>query len=104
MKYESQMQAIEATGSVQPYYDQFVNVKPELNKTYKVTGSGVVTDYIKIVAIVENVAIGKVVEDTNGGLSVGEMSMYYLNGKRMGWKYKDNRPSYRLKEIENNSK
>lgn len=86
-------------GTIKGYYQQWKTATPEIGKVFKVVGCGIITEYIEIIAIVDKVAIGKVVKDTNGGTSVGELSMYYLEGNMTGWKYKESRSGYRLQEI-----
>lgn len=95
----SSIEWFEIHGTIKGYYQQWKTAKPELGKTYKVVGSGIITEYVEIIAIVDQVAIGKVVRDTNNGSSVGKLSMYYLEGNMMGWKYQEQRSGYRLQEI-----
>ena len=99
LKYSSPFEAYEETGSGNNYYKQFKTSKPVIDQVYRVTGCGIITEHVKIVGIVEGVAIGRVIEDTNGGSQVGSMSMYHLEGLKAGWKYNENRSGYRLKEL-----
>ena len=81
------------------YYDQFDKPKTlVVGETYVQSGS-IYPMYFKILWTDEEVAVGVVVKDGNGGTNIGEREMFYNKGYIIGWRYKDNRSSYRLKEI-----
>lgn len=81
-------------GKPEDYYGQWKTAKPEAGKVY-LNGDKY---HILIVGIVENVAVGRVVKDTCGGLAKGRMSFYHAEGLNAGWKYGDYRAYYRLIE------
>ncbi len=81
------------------YYKQFKNVIPEVGETYLYNGSGLINQKVLIISEVDKVVIGKTIEDDCGNLCVGELEMFYKDGLQAGWKYKDGRPSLRLKEL-----
>lgn len=86
-------------GTIDGFYQQWKTAKPELNKTYKVIGCGIITEYVQIIALVDKVAVGKVIKDTNSGSQVGKLTMYNIDGNLAGWKYQEFRSGYRLQEI-----
>ncbi len=99
MKYDSPFDAYEETGSSDDFYKQFKTVIPEVGKLYKVVNCGIITEYVEILSIIDKVAIGKTVKDSNGGSQVGNIHMYNATGSAVGWKYKESRSGYRLQSI-----
>jgi len=87
-------------GSAEDYYKQWKTPKPLLGSVY-IGNNNIIKEIVKIIAIVDKVAIGKVISDDNGGSSLGKLAMYNTTGLNVGWKYGENRPNYRLKEINN---
>lgn len=80
------------------YYKQFPTAKNlELGKVYRQAKS-IYTKYWKIIFIGDGVALGVVVSDTNGNSNKGEKCLFTTGGLFEGWKYQDQRWSYRLVE------
>jgi hypothetical protein len=99
LKYSSPLEAHEETGKSSAFYSQFSTAVPELEGVYKVVGCGIITQQVKIIAFVDEVAIGKVISDDCGNTCVGELAMYNITGTTIGWKYGESRSGYRLQEI-----
>ena len=99
LKYGSPFEACEDTGSSAHFYSQFKTAVPQLDCVYKVVGCGIITDYVRIIALVDKVAIGKVIRDNNGNHGVGQLNMYNTSGISIGWKYREQRSGYRLQEL-----
>ena len=77
------------------YYKQFHTLTPVIGKVYIDKQCGIVS-HIKIIAIVKNCAIGEVVWSDNRYTSKEGLKFYHADGNRVGWKYGDQRPCYRL--------
>ena len=99
LKYSSPFDAYKETGDGYLFFNQFKTAVPQLNHVYKVVGAGIIVQQVKIIAFVDNVAIGKVISDDCGNTCVGELAMYNITGKAIGWKYGESRSGYRLQEI-----
>jgi hypothetical protein len=85
-------------GAAADYYKQFNTAIPVLGGVY-IGKTHIITETIEIIAIVDIVAIGKVIKDTNNGSSVGTIRMYNNTGLAIGWQYNENRSDFRLKEL-----
>lgn len=81
---------------IKQYYEQFETPKTlEVGKVYRSKGYIYWIDY-KILYIGEGVALGLEVANGNGNFSVGKKELFYSDGYRLGWKYDDFRPVFRL--------
>lgn len=98
MKYDSPIEAYEATGSAKAYYEQYRGAVLEVGKVYtQAKGTWFEADF-KILFISDDVALGICVWSKVG--IEGEKELFRVGGIQSGWKYKDNRPVYRLQEKE----
>lgn len=80
------------------YYKQFKSAVPELHGIYKqAKGTWEELTY-KIIYVGEGVALGVCISTKEmGNFAVGKKSLFVANGSYLdGWKYEDNRPTYRL--------
>ena|SRR5690554_13308 len=97
MKYDSPIEAYEATGSVKAYYEQYPGAVLEVGKVYtQAKGTWFEADFKIIFISDDGVALGTCIKSKVG--NEGEKELFEAAGIRSGWKYKDNRPVYRLQE------
>lgn len=82
---------------IKDYYAQYEAAVPEVGKTYRQKGMVYWCDY-KIVYVGEGVALGVEVANGNGSFSIGNKCLFTAEGPCAGWKYRDQRPQYLLKE------
>lgn len=100
LKYNSPIDAYEQTGDGKAYYLQWKPVTLEIGKTYFQAKGNWQEKQYKVLAIVDDVAVCEVVNDTSVfGLSQnGLKCLFHVSGYRSGWKYGDDRSIYRLQE------
>ena len=100
IKHNSVSEAWEAGLDAEDYYNQWSAVTLEVGKTYK-QAKGTWQEFsIEIIAIVDDVAIGKVVDSKDMGSCTpkGKKIMFHCGGYRTGWVYRDDRSIYRLQD------
>ena len=100
MNYNSYSDYINGECSLSDFCSQYPNTanRPEVGNIYMQKG-GIITEWYKIIFAdeKEGVALGVVVKDDNGGLSVGGKCLFYYGGASGGFKYNDvARANYRL--------
>ena len=87
---------LESDLPVSHYYRQWSSVeKLEVGKVYRQEEGIYFVDY-EIVHIGHGVALGVEVANGNGNFAIGKKELFSLDPEKMGWKYNDNRPQYRL--------
>jgi hypothetical protein len=79
------------------YYAQYKGATLEVGKTYRQNGMVYWVDF-KIVYVGEGVALGMEVANGNNSYGIGGKCLFVAEGIMSGWKYKDQRPQYVLKE------
>lgn len=92
MKFDSAIDAYEATGSAKAYYEQFPSVVPEVGEIYYQHKGNWQEAKFKIIWKDAKVALGICID----GLGVGDYRLFHASGICSGWKYQDGRPCYRL--------
>jgi hypothetical protein len=89
---QSLCEYVENGGTPKGYYDQFVTVKPEIGKVYINNAENWMAHEFLITYVDDVVALGVCLTENT---SI-KRELFYSSGLRAGWKYGDNRPTYRL--------
>lgn len=79
------------------YYAQYKASVPVVGEIYRQKGVVYWVDF-KIVYVGEGVALGVEVANGNGSYGIGSKCLFVAGGAQAGWKYKDPRPQFLLKE------
>ncbi len=97
--YTSLFEFIEETDKTHvEYYNQWKKVNIEVGKVFQMKGACIGEPaHIEIIAIVDDVAIGKQIN--GGSWYENKKTMFHATGNKVGWKYQENRYTYRLEEL-----
>ena len=92
----SYSQCVNGDCSKDQYFKQFKTpLNIQVGNIY-LTEKYIIQFTIKILFTDDKTALGVVIADDNGGLSVGEYKLFHNNGVSHGFMYRDYRPQYRL--------